>query len=84
MDKKHWYELAPKPVKTSLRDEVNILWNQQAKTDRIIPNNKADIVIRKNENEICMLIDIAMSRDINMIKKGNKRVLNYEDLSMEV
>ena len=53
------------------------------KTDRTIPNNKADIITRNNENEICLLIDIAISGDINMAKKGTKTVLNYENLSVE-
>jgi len=60
------------------------LWNKQEKTDRTTPNNKADIIIRNNENEVCLLIDIAFSGDINMVKKGSKTVLNYEDLSVEM
>ena len=33
--------------------KVTILWNQQVKTDRTIPNNKPDITIRDNEKETC-------------------------------
>jgi len=29
--------------------KVTILWNQQARTDRTIPNNKPDIIIRDNK-----------------------------------
>jgi len=53
-------------------------------TDRTIPNNKSDIIICNNENEICLLIDIANSGDLNMVKKGTKKVVNYENLSMEM
>ena len=28
---------------------IIILWNQQVQTDRTIPNNKPDIIIRDNE-----------------------------------
>jgi hypothetical protein len=35
-------------------------WNQQVQTDRTIPNNKPDIIIRDNENETCMLIEVAI------------------------
>ena len=46
---KHWYEHVPKSVETSQEDKVTILWNQHVQTDRIIPNNKPDIIIRDNE-----------------------------------
>jgi hypothetical protein len=38
-------------------------------TDRTIPNNKPDIIIRDNEKRTCMLIDVAISGDRNMTKK---------------
>jgi hypothetical protein len=47
----------PKSVETSRGGKVTILWNQQVQTDRTIPNNKPDIVIRDNEKGTCMLID---------------------------
>jgi len=28
-----------------------MLWNQQVRTDRTIPNNKPDIIIRDNKKE---------------------------------
>jgi hypothetical protein len=43
-------------------DKVIILWNQQVQTDRAIPNNKPDIIIRDNEKRTCMLIDVANLR----------------------
>ena len=47
--------------------KVTILWNQQVQTDRTIPNNKPDIIIRDNEGGTCMLIDVAISGDRNVI-----------------
>jgi len=55
LDKKQWYEHVPKSVETSQEGKVTILWNQQIQTDRTIPNNKPDIIIRDNEKETCML-----------------------------
>jgi hypothetical protein len=46
LDTKHWYEHLPKSVETSQGGKVTILWNQKIQTDRTIPNNKPDIVIR--------------------------------------
>jgi len=42
------------------------------KTDRTIPNNKPDIIIRGNEKGTCMLIDVAISGERNVIKKGSR------------
>ena len=67
MDKKHWYEQVPKSVETIQGDKVTILWNQQIKADRTIPNNKPDIIIRDNEKGTYMLIDVAISGDRNVI-----------------
>ena len=53
LDKQHWYEHVTKSVETSEEGKVTILWNQQMKTDRTIPNNKPDLIIRDNEKETC-------------------------------
>jgi len=46
-------------------------------TDRTISNNKPDIVIRDNENETCMLIDVAISGYRNVIQKEVEEILKY-------
>ena len=53
--------------------KVTILWKQQIRTDRTIPNNKPDIITRDNETGTCMLIDVAISGDRNVIKKKPRR-----------
>ena len=47
-------------------------------TDRAITNNKQDIVIWNNENATCMLIDVAVSGDRNVIKKEAEKSLKIE------
>ena len=47
--------------------KVTILWNQQVQTDRTIPINKPDIIIRDDERGTCVLIDVAISGDRNVI-----------------
>jgi len=47
--KKHWYEHVPKAIVKIQGGKVTVLWNQQVQTDRTIPNNKSDIIIRDNE-----------------------------------
>ena len=75
LDKKHWYEYVPKSVERSQGGKVTILWNQQIQTDRNIPNNKADIIIRNNEKGTCMLIEVAISGDRNVITKEVEKIL---------
>jgi hypothetical protein len=53
-------------------------------TDRTIPNNKPDIIIRDNEKGTCMLIDVAISGDRNVIKKEAGKILKYKDLTTEI
>ena len=71
MDKKHWYEHVPKSAETGQGGNVTILWDQPVQTDRTIPNNKPDIIIRDNEKRTCMLIDVAISGDRNLINSLN-------------
>ena len=84
LDKKHRYEHVPKSLETSQGGKVTILWNQQAQTDRTIPNNKPDIIIRDNENGTCMLMDVAISGERNVIKKEVEKILKYKDLTAEI
>jgi hypothetical protein len=82
--KKQWYEHVPKSVETSQGGKVTILWNQQIQTDRTIPNNKPDVIIRDNEKGTYMLIDVAISGDRNVIKKEVEKILKYKDLTIEI
>ena len=42
------------------------------------------IIIRDNEKGTCMLIDVAISGDRNVIKKEAEKVLKYKDLTIEI
>jgi len=53
---KHWHDHVPKSVETGQDGKITILWNQQVRTDRTIPNNKPDIIIRGNKQGTCTLI----------------------------
>ena len=82
LDTEHWYEHVPKSVERSHQGKVSILWNQQMQTDRTIPNDTLDIIIYGNDKGMCMLIDAAISGNINVIKKQAKKVL--EDPTIEI
>ena len=84
IDNKHWYDHVPKSVETCHEGKLNMLWNQQVRTHRTIPNNKPDIIIRDNQKRTCMLIDVAIPGDKNVIEKEAKKILKYKDLIIEI
>jgi hypothetical protein len=64
--------------------KVTILWHQHVQTDRTIPNNKPDTIIRDNEKGTCMLIDVPIPGDRNVIKKEAEKTPKYKDLTTEI
>ena len=73
-----------KGIKLYNNQNQSTLWNQQVRTDRTIPNNKTDIIIRDNKQGPCMLIDAAIPGDRNVTKKEAEKILNYADLITEI
>jgi hypothetical protein len=53
-------------------------------TDRTLPSNNPDIIIRDNGKRTCMLIDVAFSGDRNVIKKKAEKTLKYKSLLIEI
>jgi hypothetical protein len=84
LDNEQWYDLVPVSAETNLECKVTILLNQKLETDRTIHNNKPEITICDNESGTCMLIDVAISGDRNVIKKGAEKISEYKDLTIEI
>ena len=82
LETEHWHEHVPKSVETNHEDKTS--WSQQVKTDRTIPNSKLDTIIYDNEKGMCMLIDVAILGDRNMINKDAKKLQKYYDLTTEI
>ena len=51
LESEHWYERVPKSVKSRHEGKVIILRNEQVRSNRTIPNNKLDIIIRENKKK---------------------------------
>jgi hypothetical protein len=62
---------------TSHEYEVTVLLNQQVQTAGTIHHRKPGITIRDNEGA-CMLIDVAISGDTNVVMK-EAEILKYKD-----
>ena len=83
-DNEHWYDHVPTSVETSHEGKVTTLWNQQAQIDRTIPNNQPDIIIRDDKKGTCMLRDVAIPGERNVIKKEAEMILKYKNLIIEI
>jgi hypothetical protein len=57
---------------------------ESTSADGAIPNNRTGIIIRDNEKRTCMLIDVAISGDRNVIKEEAEKILKYKDLKIEI
>jgi hypothetical protein len=53
-------------------------------TNRTILNNKPDIIIWDNGKGTCMIIDIAIPGDRNVITKQGEKLLKCKDLIIEI
>jgi hypothetical protein len=51
----------------SHRGKAIILWNQKVQNGPTIHNNKPDIIIRDDEERACMLVEVDISGDGNVI-----------------
>jgi hypothetical protein len=83
LDSELWYGHVPKSAETSQVGKVTILRNQGSNRQNH-PNNKPDVIIRDKEKGTCMLIDIIIPGDRNVIKKEDQKILKYKDLIIEM
>jgi hypothetical protein len=77
----NWYSHIPNPV--TEYEDIIVLCNQGIQTDREVLANRPDIIV-KNKNYItCLMIDVAIPSDKNVIQKEAGKKLKYKDLSVE-
>jgi hypothetical protein len=50
------------------------------RTNRTIPDNKPDIIIRGNKIATCMPIDVAIHGEKNVIEREAEKILKYKNL----
>jgi hypothetical protein len=61
------------------------LWKEQVKlTDKTVAKNKLDIIMRDNGKGTCMLTDIALAGDRNVIEKEAEKNLKYKHIIIEI
>ena len=78
-----YYEV-PKWDETSREGKVTKLWNQQVQTDPTNPNNKPNIIMHGNEKGTCVLKNVAISGDRNVIKNVVEMILKRRYFIIEI
>ena len=76
-----WYEHETPPVVEN--SKAVVLWDFSIQTDRCIPANRPDIVVRDKENKTCLLLDISVPSDTNTSLKTFEKISKYKDLEIE-
>ena len=61
----------PKPAYED--GDVTVLWNQTVHTDREVTANRPDIIIKNKKEKICILIDVAIPANRNVVQRKRKR-----------
>jgi hypothetical protein len=78
----NWYSHIPKPV--CQHEDITVLWNQGIQTDREAVANRLDIIIKNMKDNICLLTDVAIPLNRNVIEKESEKKLKYKNLSIEI
>ena len=81
MDAQNWYE--HNQERSIENDKGTVLGDSQITTDRYIPCNKSDIVIKEKDEDRCLVIDVSISSDYNIQKKVTEKISKYVDLHIE-
>jgi hypothetical protein len=61
----NWYSHIPKPV--CQHEDITVQWNQGVQTDREVLANRPDIIIENMKDKICLLMDVAIPSDRNVV-----------------
>jgi hypothetical protein len=69
----NWYSHIPTSV-TELED-IAMLWNQEVQKDREVLANRPDKIVKNKKARNCLLIDVAILSDRNVIQKEAEKKL---------
>jgi len=64
----NWYSHISKAV--CEHEDITVLWNQGVQTDREVLAKRPDKIIKNKAHKFCLLTDVAITSDKNIIKKG--------------
>ncbi|KAL1256585.1 hypothetical protein QQF64_012130 [Cirrhinus molitorella] len=77
-----WYENAPQPVENT--DYCTIMWDKSDFTDLTISANRPDIIVHNKKDKMCLVIDVAIPVDHNVVEKENDKLIKYKSLGIDI
>jgi hypothetical protein len=78
----NWYSHIPKLI--CQHEDITVLWNEGIQADKEVLANRPDIIIKNMKDKICLLTDVAIQSDSNVIQKESEKKLKYKNLSIEI
>ena len=64
--------------------KLDLLWDKSLITDRTIPANRPDIIVKNKQERICQIIEISIPDDQNVIQKEEEKSNKYKDFQIEI
>jgi hypothetical protein len=61
-----------------------VLWNQSVHANREVTANLPDIIIKNKKEKTCVLMDVAISADRNVVQKEAEKKLKYKRLCIQI
>ena len=77
-----WY--LHKPERSMDVDNITIMWDFTIITDTKVPHNKPDIIIHDRINHKCLIVEVSIPQDINILQKYAEKIRNYRPLEIEL
>ena len=64
--------------------DVTVLWNQAVHTGREVTAYRPDILTKNKKEKTCILTDVAIPADRNVLQKEAEKRLKYRSLCIEI
>ena len=65
-------------------DSIEVWWDTKIKTLQKIQHNRPDIVVWKNKEKLCFIIDVSIGLDVNVDKNYELKQSSYLPLAAEL
>ena len=79
---KYYMQLSSK--KLQIVENNIIMWDKTVLTDRTILANRPDLTIRNKNEQNCLIVDVAVPDDLNVLKKETEKRLKCKDQQIEI
>ena len=72
------------PEKVTKMEDNVIMWDKTILTDRTILANRPDLIILNKNEQNCLIVDVVIPDDVNVLKKVTEKRLKYKDLQIDI